>query len=185
MIGSIKGKIKLIKSAYLLVENNGIGYRILVSPNLIDKFKPGEEREFFIHQHIAETNLDLYGFETEEELEMFELLLTVSGVGPRAGQAILSSLNVEQIKSAIIQRDPNVFLRVSGIGKKTAERIIVDLQSKLKSSGAILDIKKDEEVIGALKNLGFKMHEISKILEKIPENLPIEEKIKTALKELR
>ena len=189
MISYLKGAIlnKSSKSITLLV--NDIGYKIFVTQNLLEKLKPETEIELHTFLRHKDDSMDIYGFKTREELEFFELLLTVSGVGPKSALGILEVASLPQIKKAILRDDASILYKVSGVGKKTAERIVVELKNKLDSL-PITDKKipladSDTEVFDALVNLGYQERHVRQALKHLPEDITnTEDKIKRALKYL-
>lgn len=183
MIASIQGKIKFIKNNWLIIEAGGVGYQVFLPQQ---KHKIGESADFFIHHHIREDSSDLYGFKTYEELEMFEMLLSVSGVGPKMALAILANNSPEKIKNAIIKNDFDIFSATSGVGKKIASKIIVELKNKVTNLDNLdlnqFDQDKSDLVL-ALESLGFKRNEIQANLKKIPDHLGnLDEQIKWFLR---
>jgi len=186
MIAYLKGKIKF-KSSYLIVDVNNIGYKIVVAINILNKKKLNEEIELFIHEHLREDADDLYGFSTMAELNFFEQLLSVSGVGPKSALAIVSRFEIEQVKKSIVQEDTSLLTKVSGIGKKTAERIIVELKNKLEVSANISyqgKMQIDDEAIDALLSLGYNKAQAVKALQNMAADLSLEDKIRQALKNI-
>lgn len=187
MIGALKGIPQKFSANLIFVFTNGVGYRVSVNTKLIEKLTT-EEIFLYIHTHVKEDILDLYGFVTREELSLFELLIEVSGIGPKTALAILEH-NVEEIKEAIITSDVDFFTQIPRIGKKNAQRIIIDLKSKLGSLND-LDLKNEEggkthDVIEALTSMGFKKFEVLEALRKIPSNIEsTEDKIREALRTL-
>jgi len=186
MIGSIKGKITHKSSNYIIVETSGVGYKIFIPQAILLNLKLNQEVSLVIHTYVREDQLTLFGFQTLAELEFFELLLTVSGVGPKSGLAIMSLASLEMIKSAIASEDPSVFTKVSGIGRKTAERVIVELKEKLKQEGAHAPIAKEHsDVLEALMSLGYREQEAREALKSVPKDvMDLQSKIKVALKSL-
>ncbi len=184
MIGYIKGKIIGKGESYLLVENNGLGYRVVVTPATYEK-NLGSDLELHTYLQVREDALNLFGFATVAELQFFELLITVSGVGPKMAMSVLSAGDIELIKNAIISEDIIVFTKIGGVGKKTAERITVELKEKL---GALTNLtgglSKSDEVLSALESLGYSNKEIKDSLLKVDRSLSSEEKIRQALKYL-
>ena len=187
MISYLKGTIlnKNIKSITLLV--NQIGYRVFITQPLLQKIKVEKEIELYTYLRHKEDSMDLYGFKTKEELGFFELLLTISGVGPKSALGVLEVATLSSIKKAILRDDPSILYKVSGVGKKTAERIVVELKNKLDSlpvgeKEISLD-DSDTEAFDALAGLGYSDHDIRPTLKQIPEDITqTEEKIKKALK---
>lgn len=192
----IKGKYIGINKDYLIVENNGIGYKIYTSGATMSSMpKCGEEVILYIEQIVREDFLGLYGFDSKEELEMFKLLLTVSGVGPKAALSLLSISRVNNLKYAIITGDEKHICRGIGIGKKTAARIILELKDKLKPDELLDSIEKSDdknnenvisvsEALSALLALGYSEKEAEKALKMIDKNDSVENIIKNALKKL-
>ena len=187
MIMSLKGKVDYLGAGFIILEVKDIGYKIFLNSQTLGKIRKGETKKFYLHQYIRESQLDLYGFLKLEELELFELLLQVSGIGPKAALAILSRTGPEQIKAAILNNDLDLFVAVSGVGGKTATRIILELKGKISPDDlSILAAGGDfGEVLEALKNLGYRAQEVRKVLAKTPKELKTqEEKIKWALQQL-
>jgi len=186
MISYLKGKVVVGKNGFIILEIGGVGYGVNVG---IDKVSRNEqEYELFIHEHIREDADDLYGFLTFEELELFEKLISVNGVGPKAGMNIMGSFKSDEIKSAISAGNVAFFKAVSGIGNKVAAKIILDLKSKIGSieSGSIISgIDASDDVGEALQSLGYKPVEYQKILAKMPAEIDsTEEKVRWCLKNL-
>ena len=190
MISYLKGTIlnKNPKSIILMVNN--IGYKIFVLQAFLKKIKLNQELEIYAHLRHTEDNMSLFGFATQKNLQFFELLLTISGVGPKSALGILEAAKLTDIKRAILRDDPSILYKVSGIGKKTAERIVVELKNKLDLLPAAekeiaLD-DSDSEVFDALVSLGYADTDIRQALKQLPEDIAgSEAKIKSALKFLR
>ncbi|MDP2649676.1 MAG: Holliday junction branch migration protein RuvA [bacterium] len=188
MIASIKGKIDIISSSYVVVDVNGVGYKILLPFAILSTLSVGKETKLFTYTHVREDVLELYGFLNQEDLKLFEHLISVSGVGPKTAIGIFSSGSSDMIIGAISRADVEFFTSVPRLGKKNAQKIIIELKSKL-GSIAELDLsgqtsKEDIEIIDALKNFGFTSSEIKKALKEMPEEKTFEERIKAALKYL-
>lgn len=186
MIAYLKGKIVINKTGLVIVEAGGVGYRLTIKPDLV--FKSGETVEFFIHEHIREDADDLYGFKTFEELELFEKLISVNGVGPKAGMSIMNSGSVDAIISAITAENLAFFKSISGIGNKAATKIILDLKTKLsgiRENNVLSGSSEADDLVSALTNLGYKGVEITPIISKIPAKITsIEDKITWCLKNI-
>lgn len=185
MIGSIKGKIALKTEKFLIVETMGVGYKIAVSPDVLSRAqKTGEEISLWIHTHVREDSFDLYGFLDYKELEFFEMLIGVSGIGPRSGLAILGIASIETLQKAIGTGDTSYLTKISGIGKKTAERIVIDLRDKMgeTKSGGSLQIELD--ALEALKSLGYSQGEARDALKDVSPDGDTNTKIREALKVL-
>ncbi len=173
MIATIEGIIKIKKENFLILENNGLGYKIFVSLNLLLDCKQGAQLKLFTHQHVREDALQLFGFKTWEEVELFEKLISISGVGPKTGLNVFSIASVVDIKSAIVNEDPSILKKVSGIGAKTAERIVLELKNKISILVGQAGIKTAEElnvdsdVIDALVSLGYSSRQAQEALRNI------------------
>lgn len=187
MIAHIKGKIIDKSEKFLVLEANGLGY-LVFSPTstILNSPKVGEEISLWTYLAVRETALDLYGFETRDEKSFFELLIGVSGIGPKNALSILSLAPIEILKKAIGSGDTTYMTKVSGIGKKTAEKIVVELRDKLASLGhsdADGSLRVDADVLEALQSLGYSQHEIRNAIKEVsPETTGTNEKIKEALK---
>lgn len=190
MIASITGTIRRIGKDNLIVQVGGVGVRLFV-PRTVLEDVGGIGRSISLHTHliVRETELTLYGFESEEDLSLFEILLGVNGVGPKVGLAILSTLSPELLKSAIMREETVVLQRVPGIGKKTAERIMFQLRDKLDLTAEtaampfVSDV--DSDVIDILTGLGFSIVEAQTALQNIPREVKeIDNRVQLALQYL-
>ena len=184
MIASIKGKIILTKDKFVVIESNDIGYKVYLSPeNLLFINNNKENISLWIHHHIREESSDLYGFLEYSDLEFFEMLLDVSGIGPKGALTILGIADANTIKKAIKKNDLAYLTKISGIGKKTAEKMILELRDKLGELDNN-ELGDDLDVLEALKALGYGAYEIRNILKELPSNLDTNSKIREALKAL-
>jgi len=187
MIASLYGRITARGDNYLVVEVGGVGFRVVVPQSLQDRSGGvGQDVRLFTHLHVRDTELALYGFRTVDELSLFELLLGVSGIGPRVALKIVAIASTEVLREAISCGDPSMLTRIPGVGRKTAERLMVDLKDKLGVSlqfvsyPALTDA--DAEVISALTSLGYSVAEAQAALHTLPqEELPLEERVRLAL----
>jgi Holliday junction DNA helicase RuvA len=187
MIGSIKGKIILKTDKFIIVETAGVGYKINISPDTLSKLKKEDEEVlFWIHTHVREDILDLYGFLNREELEFFEMLINVSGIGPKGALGILGVASIETLKRAISTGDISYLTKVSGIGKKTAEKIIIELRDKMqnKTGEKMTDasLRDELDALEALKSLGYSQNEAREALKKVSPEANTNTKIREALK---
>lgn len=192
----IKGKYIGINKDYMIVENNGIGYKIFTSGATMSSIpKSGDEIMLYVEQIVREDFLGLYGFDSKEELEMFKLLLTINGVGAKAALSLLSISRVNNLKYAIMTGDEKHLCRGVGIGKKTAARIILELRDKLKPDELFDDENNFEacnnesimilsEALSALIALGYSEKEAEAVLKNADKNESVENIIKSALKAL-
>lgn len=192
----IKGKYMGINKDYVIVENNGIGYKIFTSGATMSSLpKCEEEIMLYLEQIVREDFLGLYGFDSKDELEMFKLLLTVSGVGPKAALSLLSISRVNNLKYAIMTGDEKHICRGIGIGKKTAARIILELRDKLKPDELLDNIDANDvagnenvmvlsEALSALLALGYSEKEAERALKSVNKDDSVENIIKNSLKAL-
>ncbi|MCX6054547.1 MAG: Holliday junction branch migration protein RuvA [Chloroflexi bacterium] len=186
MIASIEGNVSQILDDSVIITTSGIGFRVFVSPEICHKIEPHKALALHTYLVVREEALILYGFETIEERDMFILLISVSGVGPRTALSILSTLSLEIISNAVMKEQPDIFNRVTGVGKKTAQGIILHLQGKvnknyLNTSIPLKDI--DADVMAALTSLGYSIVEAQSAIQMIPNKTPedLETRIRIAL----
>lgn len=196
MFAYIKGILEQKSNNYVVIDVGGIGYKIFMATKAIEALgEIGEIVKVHTHYYVREDNISLYGFNTNEELRMFELLLQVSGIGAKSAIAMLSEISPSSFALAVISDDISQLVKIPGIGKKTAARIVLELKDKLKTEEAItkteevkLSISNEEETseaIAALQVLGYTKREIEKALENVDtKNLQLEEIIKQGLKNL-
>lgn len=173
MIGYIEGTIRSLRSPYLIVLTEGIGYKVAVLKETVLRAKEGSKVILWTYTAVREDALDLYGFLHEEELRFFELLLTVSGIGPKSALGILDIASVETLRSAIAAGNAGYLTSVSGIGKKTAEKIVLELKDKVKSDGGMDagTLKGDQEALEAMRALGYSAAEARDALRNVPTTL--------------
>ncbi len=191
MISYLKGKILKKGNGFIILEVNNIGYQVFVNPTMYADLSIGTESEFYTHQYVREDSLDLYGFRNMEELELFELLLSISGVGPKSALGVLAIAKVEDIKDSIARGDSSLLTKVSGIGKKTAERVVLELKEKVGSlaqgsEGVPVSAgghASDE--IDALMALGYSASQAREALQKVAADVKdSSERIRQALKNI-
>lgn len=186
MIYSLKGAVTHVAESFLVVEVAGVGFKVAVPARTLGKAVVGSEVALFSHLHVREDALDLYGFLSEQELKFFELLIGVSGVGPRSALAILDVADLRDIAAAIKEGRPELLSRASGIGRKTAERVIVELKSKVEvaeSDAVVRRMESDSDLVETLTNLGYRREEARAAIEKISKDTHgLEPRLKEALK---
>lgn len=189
MIYSIFGKLALKEGNFVVVETGGFGMKLFVSKTTLDDLPAannGNEVKFFTHLNVKEDALDLYGFATSDELDFFELLVSVSGVGPRSALAILDVGRLDELSAAIKEGRPDLLTKAAGIGRKTAERVILELRSKVESakSGAVVEkMQTDSDLVEALTSLGYRRDEARVALSKVDEKVTCtEDRLRAALK---
>jgi len=194
MYSYIKGSLEIKANGFVVIDNNGIGYKIFMSENGIEELGDiGENVKVYTYYHVREDNISLFGFISNEELRMFELLISVSGVGAKSAINMLSAITPSDFALAIISNDISSLVKVPGIGAKSAQRIILELKDKLKTEEAIskndskikVVIKQNnnqEEAVAALQVLGYNKKEVEKVLEKIDAtDLSVEDIIRKSL----
>jgi Holliday junction DNA helicase RuvA len=190
MIASLTGTVQKIESNSLIIHIGGVGLRVYVPRTVLeDVGGAGRRITLYTHLQVREDDLSLFGFETEDDLNLFEVLLGVNGVGPKVALAILGSLSPELLKGAIMREDAVVLQRVPGIGKKTAERIMFHLRDKLDLGGAtstlalVSDV--DADVIDILTGLGFSIIEAQSALQHVPREVSaMDDRVQAALQYL-
>jgi Holliday junction DNA helicase RuvA len=185
MIGYLEGDVKALRAGYAIVLAGGVGYKVAATKQTLAGFAVGSHAAFWTHLAVREDLLDLYGFSTEEELRLFELLLTVSGIGPKSALAILDIASVETLRSAIGQGRAEYLTKVSGIGRKTAEKIVLELREKIGigSEEAKAALKGDEEALEAMRALGYSAQEARDALRKVPNSIEkSSERLRAALR---
>ena len=190
MIAHLRGKIEEKFNNSLILDVNGVGYEIMVPMPDFEAVNLGEERKFYTYHQVRENAEELYGFSSLAAKKIFELLISVQGVGPRAAIAILSLAEAEEVRNAIANADTAFISKASGVGKKSAERVIVDLRDKVgipsRYGATEARIAKpsfeNDEALDALIALGFNLKEATAALEKVDASLPVEERVRLALK---
>ncbi len=188
MIAYLKGKILNKEQTYIILLVNDIGYKIFADEGLLSGWKEGGTVSLYIYNYVREDTLALYGFDTLSDLKMFELLLGVSGIGPKSALAVFSVASATDIATAIVNGDPSLLMRVSGIGKKTAERVVLELRNRIsktsikgEQSGQPQSAGADE--IDALMSLGYSLSQAREALRQVDSNIKDSSKrIKAALR---
>lgn len=188
MIGKLSGTISEISDTTLLLDVGGVGYVVFISPETAATLRERDEASLWTHLAVRENSLDLYGFLNKSELHLFSLLITVSGVGPKSALAVLSVASVEELKSAVRENNPAYLTQVSGVGKKSAQKIVLELKDKIgdtpdEETGETL--KGETEALEALRSLGYSTQESREALRNIPRDITeTSERIREALKKL-
>ncbi|MBI5034942.1 MAG: Holliday junction branch migration protein RuvA [Chloroflexi bacterium] len=189
MIGSLHGKLQARTDDSILLNVGGVGFRVRLSAKTSAGLGAvGSDVRLFTHLRVREDELSLYGFATEQELRLFETLMTVSGVGPKVALNVLSSASTDMVRMAIAQGNIDALTAVPGIGKKTAQRIVLELKGKVDVSG-LGDVEElsplDEDVLNALINLGYSAAEANRAARSVPVNVKdLEDRIRVALQYL-
>lgn len=189
MISYLRGKVKLASEDFVILDVNGVGYRVFTTHRILNEVRnEKEDIELFVYQHIREDSSDLFGFMSFEELEFFEIITSVSGIGPRVGLAVLEISSVGDLKKAIGTSNVDFLTRVPGIGRKKAELIILELKSKMDVSidGKAVSLSEpDSDAVNALMRLGYNKQEAKLALEGIPDDIKdMGERVRLALKEI-
>lgn len=189
MISYLKGKVSYKLKGKVIIEVNNIGYSVFVSEGFFNDLKIDTEVQIFTFQNVKEDALDLYGFKTLEELEFFELLISISGVGPKSGLSVLAVAQLSDIKESIVRGDSGLLTKVSGIGKKIAERVVLELKDKLLKIGGTYDLSItanfSADEIDALMALGYSVAEAREALNQVGQEIKDSaERIRQALKKL-
>jgi len=187
MIATLHGKVIHKEKDSLIVEIGGVGLDVHVPAQLREETARGDSVSLHTYLVVRETELTLYGFETREEKEFFELLLGVSGVGPKIALSALSTLNPDSMRRAVFHEQPEVFSRVPGMGKRTAQKVLLHLQDRIKAVDSLAPISMmtdaDTEVLEALTTLGYSVVEAQAALQSIPRDAPqdVETRLRLAL----
>ena len=196
MIGFLRGQVAALKADYCLLDVHGVGYRVFVAGSTRNKLRLKEETQLFTYMNVYQDGITLYGFASEEEYDIFQLLIGVSGIGPKVALGILSSITVDGLCKAIQNKQATVLTKLPGIGKKSAERLILELKDKVgfatSDAEEILSLDMEgpvgddiiSEAQAALMALGYSQAEIAPVLKKATKCKTTEEIIKLALKQL-
>lgn len=186
MIYSLSGKLIVKKPQFIAIKTNGIGFKIFTLSKPIKPLKIGSRISVFCSVQVRQDGIDLYGFLTEKELEIFELFISADGIGPKAALKILEMAKIDSLLAAIKQGRSDLFTRVSGIGEKKAQRLILELKDKIKhykSEEEVAMMETDGDIEKALKNLGYKKTETTEAIKHIsPQIEKMEERLRAALK---
>jgi len=190
MIATLRGELIQIDATSLVVEVGGVGIRVFVPARLRERLQAGQGVSLHTHLVVREDALTLYGFETRPQLELFGLLLGVDGVGPKVSLAVVSTLDLESIQQAVTSGQSEILGRVPGVGRKTAQKIVLYLQDRLKPSASLAGAPalsdRDGEVLAALTALGYSVVEAQTAIQSLPADAPddVEERLRLALQSL-
>ncbi len=186
MIRRISGTVLSVEPNAVVVDMHGMGLKVFMTRRGLGRVASLQnEVILFTHLHSREDSLDLYGFETEEELRLFELLISVSGVGPRSALAVLDVAEIKHLLAAIKEGRPDLLTQASGVGRKTAERIIIELRNKVESTeseGVVKKMDLDTDLVETLVSLGYPRDRVKGAIEKIGDIKGLQERLKEALK---
>ena len=187
MIATLRGEITQIEDTALILEVGGVGMRVFAPAPLRTRLKVGEVAFIYTHLVVREDALTLYGFESQADRDLFNLLLGVDGVGPKVALSVLSTLTLDAVQRAIFAEEADLLSRVPGVGKKTAQKIALHLKDKLKPSDALAHVAAmtdfDSEVLAALTALGYSVVEAQAAIQSLPKDAPtdVEERLRMAL----
>ena len=194
MIGYLSGKIKFVFQDCCILDVHGVGYRIFIDASTRQTLTLGAAEEFFIHTAVREDAITLFGMKNQSSFELFELLLTVSGIGAKSALAVVSKISAAEFARAVAAQDIKTLTRLPGIGKKSAERILLELKDKVQPLAenfsteefqpAQIQSTAQDDAAEALESLGYSAAEISAVFSKAPKNSSTEQLIKFALKNL-
>jgi len=187
MIAKLSGKIIQKELKFLVLDIGGVGYKVYSTPHTISKSKEGKELSLWTHLAVRENSMDLYGFIDIEERDFFELLISVSGIGPKGAIGVLTVADVKTLRTAISTGDTSYMTKVSGIGKKSAEKIVLELQDKIGSlSGdGDMSLREEAEALEALKAIGYRHDEAREALKVVPKEITTtSERVREALRVL-
>ena len=183
MIRRLSGQITGKGGRFLVVETGGIGYKVFVTTDTLLAARDNEKRAFHTHLAVREDALDLYGFNTSDELSIFELLISISGIGPKSALSILSAAGPDILRKAVQAGDISYLTKVSGIGRKSADKIILELKDKFGEGEMGAPTGEDADMMEALKTLGYSLYESREALKRIPpEIIGTTARIKEALR---
>jgi len=187
MIATLRGELAQIEETAIVVEVGGVGMRVFVPAPLRTKLKTGEAIFLFTHLIVREDALTLYGFESQADRDLFNILLGVDGVGPRVALSVLSTMTLDAVQRAVFADEPDLLSRVPGVGKKTAQKMALHLKDKLKPIDALKQVAAmsdaDAEVLAALTALGYSVVEAQTAIQSISKEAPkdVEERLRIAL----
>ena len=189
MIATLRGEITQIEDNAVIIETNGVGLRVAVPKMLRERMRTGEAAFLYTHLVVREDAWHLYGFESQADRELFTTLLSVDGVGPRTALAVLSTLTIDTVQRAVFSEEPDLLSRVPGVGKKTAQKMVLYLHDRLKPVSGLEKIASmsdaDSEVLAALTALGYSVVEAQTAIQSIPKDAPddVEERLRLALQQ--
>lgn len=187
MIATLRGEVSQIEENALILEVGGVGLRIFAPAQLRANAKAGDMLFLFTHLIVREDALTLYGFESQADRDLFNILLGVDGVGPKVALSVLSTMNLETIQRAVFSDEADLLSKVPGVGKKTAQKMALHLKDKLKPTDALAKVAAladhDSEVLAALTSLGYSVVEAQAAIQSLPKDAPtdIEERLRVAL----
>lgn len=188
MIAYLEGAVEFKGEKFVVIKVSGIGYKVFVGPETLRKISErGSTTKLWTHQYVREDALELYGFSQYAELDLFETLIGISGIGPKGALGVLGVAPVDTLKKAIAAGDTSYLTRVSGIGRKTAEKIVLELKEKMAGRGVTVDapeLQSEADALDAMIALGYSQREAREALASVSAELPVEKRVGEALKKL-
>jgi len=190
MISFLDGKIEFKAEKFVIVNVAGVGYKVFVGHETLNKIPEKDSNvKIWTHQYVREDSLELYGFLNFAELDLFEILIGISGIGPKGALGVLGVAPVDTLKKAIASGDTSYLTRVSGIGRKTAEKIVLELKEKFAGKGMLAidapELKEEADALDALISLGYSQREAREALQSVPKEITsVEKRLKEALKKM-
>lgn len=187
MIGMLRGLVDSVDLKSLIVDVGGVGYEVFAPMTILGIARVGEELKMYTYHHVREDDVRLFGFSSRDELDLFKMFLGVDGVGPKVALAIFSTYPYSQICNALNSGDERFFSSVSGLGKKTAAKIVLELRGKVSQvsdSQIVSAMKRNNDVVDALVALGYSERDVFGVVQDIDSSLSIDEQIKVALRKL-
>lgn len=196
MFAYIKGTVEYIASDYIVIDNGGVGFKVNTSVGTTAKLSLHDEALIHTHLSVREDDMSLFGFYSEDELSVFKLLISISGIGPKGALAILSTLSIDELRIAVLSDDHKAIAKANGVGAKTAQRVVIELKDKFKLEDVLSDsVTKDDlqdsvsndiitETAMALTSLGYSNVEALRAIKKVPssDTMSVEELLKASLK---
>jgi Holliday junction DNA helicase RuvA len=168
MIGYLEGAVKAVRTNYCILDVGGVGYKVAATRDVLGQMHEGEKTSLWTYTAVREDALDLFGFLSEKDLEFFELLLTVSGIGPKSALGILNIAPADTLRSAISAGNDSYLTTVSGIGKKTAQKILFELKDKVAITESDPALRSDQDALEAMRALGYSREEARNALKQVP-----------------
>ncbi len=187
MISHLSGTVLSIDPTYTTIDVSGVGYKVFATGHTLSGLTIGQRTDLWTHLAVRETALDLYGFLSRQDLSFFELLITISGIGPKTALGILNVATIETIRNAVFSENTANLVKISGISKRTAEKIVLELRGKL--DGALSENEEgyldDSDTLEALTSIGYSQKDVREALKDVPKHITdTSERVKYALKQL-
>lgn len=183
MISKLKGVVEHIDTKFIILQVGGVGYKIFLTSEQLETLKESANISLWTYLAVREDSLTLYGFEEKDGLDFFEMLISISGIGPKTALGVMSATTISTLKKAVSTEDISHLVKVSGIGKKIAEKIILELKDKLKREDSEISLKDEIDTLEALRSLGYSQNQAREAFRQVDKNITnTSERIKQALK---